>query len=246
MPVTKKVNQTFFEIWSPEMAYVLGFFAADGNMIRNNRGAHFVAFYSTDHQQLSNVQRVLESDHKISQITRPLPWKNAYQLQIGSKQIFADLISLGFTPRKSSTLKLPHIPKQLFSQFVRGYFDGDGCVYFKQHFIKARQHTRWVFSSRFTAGSRDFLISLQQQLHSQGLIGGFIVNKNRGFELVFSHKDSVALARLMYDTMPCDNLRLERKYKLFQTAIKTLYGDVAQSVRAVATATGHQSITLKI
>ena len=37
------------------MAYVLGFFAADGTMIANNRGAHFIEFHSTDKQLLKQV-----------------------------------------------------------------------------------------------------------------------------------------------------------------------------------------------
>ena len=28
MPISKTLNQDFFKTWSPEMAYVLGFFAA--------------------------------------------------------------------------------------------------------------------------------------------------------------------------------------------------------------------------
>lgn len=41
MPVYKRVNKDFFKKWSNEMAYVLGFFAADGNMIVNKRGGQF-------------------------------------------------------------------------------------------------------------------------------------------------------------------------------------------------------------
>jgi hypothetical protein len=42
MPIHKKVNQDFFKKWSPEMAYILGFFTADGSMAKNKRGAHFI------------------------------------------------------------------------------------------------------------------------------------------------------------------------------------------------------------
>ncbi len=48
MPMHRTLNQDFFKTWSPEMAYVLGYFAADGSMIQNKRGGHFIEFTSTD------------------------------------------------------------------------------------------------------------------------------------------------------------------------------------------------------
>jgi hypothetical protein len=232
MPILRGVNQRFFQTWTPEMAYVLGFFAADGNMIKNRRGAHFVSFYSTDEELLEMVRGVMGSTHKIGFRIYPPPWKIGYKIQIGSKQLFNDLIGLGMTPNKSLTLKFPDIPAEFFPHFVRGYFDGDGCIYFKEYFAKDRQKMRWAFTTHFTSGSRAFLISLHDRLQSIGLAGGAVRTKTkkegRGhFELIYSHQDSLALARLMYDTIPCDKLYLDRKYQLFQKAKNTLYGDVA-------------------
>lgn len=48
MAKKKTLNQDFFKEWNPTMAYVLGFFAADGNMIRTKRGGHFISFHITD------------------------------------------------------------------------------------------------------------------------------------------------------------------------------------------------------
>lgn len=222
MPIYKRVNKDFFKKWTHEMAYVLGFFAADGTMIKNNRGACFVEFHITDKDILVDIKKALNSDHKISVRNRGNNYKLGYRLQIGSKEIFNDLTNLGFIPNKSNTLLFPDIPSKYLSHFVRGYFDGDGCVYFKKHKAKDRKNPRWVFSSRFTSGSKDFLVSLHAILKNYGLKKGFIVNKQRGYELVFSHKDSLALYRLMYNNIP-SKLFLERKYKIFQKAIETLY-----------------------
>jgi hypothetical protein len=221
VPIHKEINKSFFKKWSPEMAYVLGFFAADGTMIANNRGAHFIEFHSTDRQLIKVVKKVLGSNHKIS-VRNPRSEKHkvGYRLQIGCKEMFEDLIKIGFTPNKSLIIKFPKIPNKLLGDFTRGYFDGDGCIYFKQHFAKDRNKNRWVFTTRFTCGSRKFLESLHSSLD---LIGGFIVKKIRGYELVFSHKDSVALYHLMYHN-DCRGLYLNRKHKLFSKALKTLYG----------------------
>lgn len=221
----KNLNQDFFKKWSPEMAYVLGFFAADGNMLRNNRGAHFVEFQITDKQILFDIRRLVGSNHKITARTRGPRWKTNYRLQLGSKEWFFDLQKLGFTPAKSNTLKLPQIPESLLAHFVRGYFDGDGGVYFKRHKTKDRKNPRWVFCSRFTSGSRKFLQDLLLVLRRRCIKGGFInvKSQNKGFDLVLSHHDSVALCYLMYNNAPC--IYLKRKYKTFQKALKTLYGE---------------------
>ena len=112
------------------------------------------------------------------------------------------------------------------SDFVRGYFDGDGCVYFKQHRIKTREKPKWIFSSRFTSGSKMFLVDLHKKL-GKIVNGGFIVTKkkqqkNSGYELVFSHRDSLALFKFMYNNGAC-NYFLKRKYLLFKKAVETLY-----------------------
>jgi hypothetical protein len=226
MPIYKKVNKDFFKKWTPQMAYVLGFFAADGTMIRNNRGAHFIEFNITDKETLLKIRKTMGSNHKISVRNRRnainMRLKLGYRLQIGSKEIFNNLSYLGFTPNKSKNLKLPKIPEKFIGDFVRGYFDGDGCVYFKKHKFKDRKKEKWVFATSFTCGSVIFLRSLHKLLSSY-LSGGFITAKKGGWGLVFSHRDSLALFKLMYNTN-YRSLYLTRKYKLFKKAVSTLYG----------------------
>ena len=48
MPIPKKYNKDFFKTWSSDMAYILGFMYADGNIIKTKRGTHFIAVYSAD------------------------------------------------------------------------------------------------------------------------------------------------------------------------------------------------------
>lgn len=206
------------------MTYVLGFFAADGTMIKNNRGAHFIEFHITDHIVLSRIRNVLGSNHKISlRPKRKSTHREGYRLQIGSKEMYSDLLALGFTSNKSKSVKFPNIPPSYIGDFVRGYFDGDGCVYFKLHSVADRKKPRWIFTTRFTSGCKQFLVDMLSILRSHKLQGGFITSKNGSYDLVFSHKDSIALSQLMYNNVT-SQLFLPRKFKIYKKALRILFG----------------------
>lgn len=218
----RELNHDFFKKWSPEMAYVLGFFAADGSMLKNKRGGHFIEFTITDREVLEYIQLVTESTHTIAKRERGGNCKTAYRLQIGSRKWFEDLSRLGFMQNKSKQLPLPKIPKKYFGDFVRGYFDGDGCVYFSSLQYADRKKPRWVLLTLFTSGCRPFLNSLWDELKNNGIHGGSLKKKIRGFELVFSHSDSVALHRLMYHTAEVAGFSLKRKREKLEKAIQVL------------------------
>jgi len=202
------------------MAYVLGFFTADGNMIKNKRGAHFISFYSVDKELLESIKKVMGIDHKLSfRKKRGENQKDSYRLQIGSKEIFNDLLKIGLTPNKSKTVSLPKIPNKYFSDFLRGYFDGDGSViagYFKKSDRKSKSFT---LSVRFTSGSKEILEQLMNNL--KNIIGskGSLFFAGRAWRLNYSINDSRKLFDLMYnDNVINDLIYLKRKYNIFKNA----------------------------
>lgn len=202
------------------MAYVLGFFTADGTMIKNKRGAHFIEFQITDKKLLREIRRVLGSNHKIT--TREKnnkKWKTSYRLQIGSKTIFNDLSNLGLTSAKSKTIRLPKVPDRYFSHFVRGYFDGDGNVvsgYFRR---SDRKNKSWTLLTRFTSGSKLFLEGLKAKLTSLTEIKGSLLYYGDAWRLSYSTNDSKKLFNFIYNRGRVENLiYLERKHKKFLSA----------------------------
>jgi len=222
-PFPWKWDTKFFEKWSPEMAYILGFLIADGYVFTNPRGSQYFGLMLTDKEIMKEIRKALRSNHKISTYkAKKKYWKDRYALQIGSKEAVARLKDFGIIQNKSLIIKYPkNIPEEFLGHFVRGYFDGDGGVYFRKHFVKARKKMKWVFQTSFTSGSRSFLVGLHKALRPY-VKGGTIREKQRGHELTFSHRDGLALYRLMYNNIS-NRLFLERKYKIFQKAIDTLY-----------------------
>jgi intein-encoded DNA endonuclease-like protein len=183
MPITKKLNQNFFESWTPQMAYVLGYFAADGCMYKNKRGACFIEFKSIDKTLLEKVRLLLGSDHKISKKVYP-PDSNysvLYRLQIGSKYIYNSLLKLGFSQAKSNIMLMPNVPVDLFSHFVRGYFDGDGHVSICKYQRAGRTGKSVTIISGFTSGSKKFLSKLQILLKKYArIVGSSLYRKEEG------------------------------------------------------------------
>lgn len=213
-----------FKEWTDEMAYILGYFIADGCMSINPRGAHFIEFTSTDRELIEIVKVTLKSRHRIGEYeSKKENYKKRYRLQIGSKEMFDDLLKLGLTPRKSKTIKLPEVPKRYFSHFVRGYFDGDGGVVFASYPRKDRKNLTHSFHAIFTSGSRLFLEALHKKLKLYAKVqGGSLIDKKDGaFGLSFSTNDSRKLFYFFYKGVSRGYF-LSRKYNKFQDALKVV------------------------
>ncbi|MDP3697210.1 MAG: LAGLIDADG family homing endonuclease [Candidatus Taylorbacteria bacterium] len=217
MPIHKEVNQDFFKKWLSKMAYVLGFFTADGNMIRNKRGAHFIDFYITDRDILEKIKKLLGSNHKISIRDRRKVnpnYKIGYRLQIGSKMMFNDLINLGLMPNKSKVVRMPSVPSKYVSHFVRGYFDGDGHVSASEYQKKDRKNKSRIIITGFTSGSKIFLEGLRKVLKDYAVTKGGTFFYTQGYRLCFSIQDSLKLYNFMYKDS--GTLYLDRKKVIFE------------------------------
>jgi len=217
MPIFKTKNENFFKKWSSKMAYILGFFCADGSMIKNKRGAHFIEFEITDRDLLERIKKLLNSNHKIQ--VRRRNRSVSYRLQIGSKEIFKDLLKLGLCQRKSRRINLPKMPTKYFSHFTRGYFDGDGNVNICTYKRKTRNNkSTTILQSGFTSGNKNFLSNLKNKLLEVGVIkGGTLYYSSNGWRLYFSINDSKNLYQYMYKGFSEDDrLFLARKKIVFE------------------------------
>ena len=53
-----RIPNDFFKTWTPEMAYVLGYWWADGHILKNAAGKR-VGFTSKDGEHLEQIARVI-------------------------------------------------------------------------------------------------------------------------------------------------------------------------------------------
>jgi len=205
-----KVKTNFFNSWSPNMAYILGFIFADGCLVEYKNGYYGLDITSKDLEHLRLIKHELKAEHKIGKK------EHCYRIQIRNKVIYNDLLKLGLTPRKSKTIRFPKLPKEYFSHFVRGLFDGDGSVMIWK---EPRWRHTWQIRTSFTSGSRNFLNDLNKNLKCLGgLLKGKVSPAARAYHLRYlSMSESLGLYKFMYRYNP--GLYLKRKKDKFESFI---------------------------
>jgi len=125
------MNENYFRVIDNEKkAYFLGLLYADGC---NHENIGFSIFLQKrDGILVRTLKKDIQSGHKIS---LKLKRKESHQDQLGIRiscpKMSHDLSKNGCVPRKSLILKFPNtdiVPEYLIHHFIRGYFDGDGCI----------------------------------------------------------------------------------------------------------------------
>lgn len=177
-----KINEDYFKKWSSNMAYILGFWFADGCIYG---GRLFdITVHKKDKYILKKIADEFEYKGKVTDYTN----RQACRINFSCKVMYDDLVSLGGTERKSNTISFPNVPKEYLPDFIRGYFDGDGCI------MRLKNNR---VNSAFTSGSRKFLESLLEILKEEaGVIGGSF--DDSCCSLKFGKKDTFKIGEYMY------------------------------------------------
>lgn len=130
------VNDDFFETIDTEAkAYWLGFLYADGCVYHINLT---MALQRRDEDHLKTLLKDLDAEYSVHRCDSSYVYKGiekmryASSIAISSLKLTHDLIKLGCTSRKTLSLTFPtpnQVPSHLLRHFIRGYFDGDGCIW---------------------------------------------------------------------------------------------------------------------
>jgi hypothetical protein len=131
------VKEAYFSaVSSPATAYWLGFLYADGNIRLKPYWAVTINLASKDKQHLLDLQATIggrvtdltaSTDHMLNgHVVKGGP---RVRWVVYSRSMVLDLLKLGVAPSKSRHPVMPQVPKEFLRDFLRGLFDGDGCVY---------------------------------------------------------------------------------------------------------------------
>jgi hypothetical protein len=151
------VNHEYFTtIDTPDKAYWLGFYYADGFITRYREQNKYVGvtLKSTDIDHLEKLKLSMSCTYPI----KTYKGKTSYgevtysRLIVTSDQMFNDLIKLGVVERKSTILTYPPfdiVPENLEWHFIRGYFDGDGSFSKATKGYMLKVCGTWEFLTKF-------------------------------------------------------------------------------------------------
>ena len=191
------INQDYFKSWSHNMAYVLGLWFADGCIYG---GKMFdITLHNKDKYILKKVAEELSYEGQLYDYVD----RQAARINFSCVVIYNDIINLGGKENKSLDMDFPNIPKEYLSDFIRGYFDGNGCVMR----LKGGR-----INSAFTSGSKKFLDNLYQILKEEAGVEGGSYDPSC-VSLKFGKKDSIKIGNYMYKNDP--ELFLLRKQQKF-------------------------------
>jgi hypothetical protein len=196
-----------FYHWDPDIAYLVGLIAADGCLVNNGRHINVT---SKDYEIIATTQAILHMDVKVS-IKMGGYGTQAYNLQFSNVAFYDFLVSAGLTPAKSKTIGKLLVPPELYADFLRGHFDGDGTVY---GFWDKRWRSSLMYYTAYISASPVFLQWLQfMNLCLAHTTKGTIKPHTRALSLSYAKADSQKLFSFMYyqNGLPM----LTRKYTKF-------------------------------
>lgn len=198
-------------VWNSQLAYLAGLFASDGCLLNDGRHLNIT---SIDHEIIDYAQSILGKQElkvqpKTGQFGTP-----AFAWQFSDVSLYDFFIHHGITPQKSKTIKSVDVPDEYWSDFLRGYFDGDGTVY---GYSDTRWKNSFMFYSGFASASDDFLVWLSEK--NAALIGvgnGSIRKSSNVRSLGYAKADSRLIFSAMYGDNTCsDKYSLSRKRAKF-------------------------------
>ncbi|MGJ0846479.1 hypothetical protein ACR77J_07315 [Tissierella praeacuta] len=208
---TYKMDDNYFnKIDDEHKAYWLGFLYADGYN-HEERGVVSLTLQSQDLHILEQFKKDIQYDGNF------VIDRGYVRLSLNSQQVSRDLAQHGCTHRKTFTLTYPDfLPKNLHSHFIRGYFDGDGSIWYDK---QSKSYRIQVI------GTESVLKGIVQHLdiHLNRLIP--VVSNEYTYRLNYSGNYNVSniMSRIYKDS----TVHLERKHKRYENMVNMMKHRVA-------------------
>lgn len=229
--VRLKSDGTYFkEIDTENKAYILGFFIADGYLEKNSKRICFnnsikdISIINLIQKEICPFSKIIYSNKqkgvifRNKQITLRFTNSNLYKILQTKYNLYN-----AKTFNENYKFNLDLIPEHLLHHFIRGYFDGDGCV----SFIKKSENKQLYFNFSFVFNSESFAKQIANIFENKFNIKG-IIYKHQGktcnyYSLRFNYyRKRQNKIKEIYTWLYKDaNAFLERKNEKFKEYLNT-------------------------
>lgn len=201
-----KLNHTFFSKYTADSCYWAGFILADGNL-RKNRNTLSIKLAKKDTGHLDLFLKAISSIGYTKK-----EYKQCDAVYLNCDEYKRDLMTMyDIFPTKTYIADFSEkIPQKYYSHFIRGIFDGDGCI----------THTTTItiniigtvqLVDRISSIFYDIGIRLQSKNKKPPIQKK---SKNRIGAIHYYGKNAISILNYLYDDST-ENNRLKRKYMLY-------------------------------
>lgn len=215
-------DNLFEYIDTPIKAYILGWIASDGAIEKDK---FTIKIKDCDVQVLKYIRDNICKDIPVRENKL-----NCVILSVCSTKMCRDILNhLGLQNpgKKDSIVQFPKLEKNLYQYFIRGFFEGDGCI-----------TNKIVPRVNITCNSINMLKSMQELLLQYNIVLSISTDRNTYRLQTTKGSESIKFLEYIYnDTINCG--RLERKYIKYldscnwkpslnghYKAIDSVYGDI--------------------
>lgn len=214
------IKRDYFNVIdTEEKAYWLGFIYADGYVSISKTGGQQevgIELNVNDIGHLRKFDKALNGNLPIAIRTRkptlikgvPTGEREVCSIRIYSKKMVSDLIKHGVTIRKTYSKEFPIVEDGLFFHFLRGFFDGDGCITLSQNGN--------IDELKFTNPNNEFLKFISNKLLENGIHTTIYCEDELKYNLRISTFDRFKFLDKIYGN---SNVFLDRKYQKYKDAV---------------------------
>ena len=197
---------------SHNMGWILGFLASDGTIgLKNNQIK--IGISAKDKEILEKIKTEIQIENDIKSYTTNKGF-DVVELSWTCQQHKKDLSRYNIVPQKTYLLKPPvNLSKEYWLDFLRGYFDGDGCISGNEKSICfsigscTKEILQWFIDFLY----EDYHIP-KVKIHEDKR------NIHTYYYFQYSTNASKQIYSLLYNSS--DSLYLKRKYEKFTNLIK--------------------------
>lgn len=166
--LSKSRGFIYFSLDKNDLYYLVGLIAADGCLFQG-RYVSITSKYQGFLERIKEVCGIRSNVHSFRDGER-----SYYRIIIGSKSFYNWLVSIGMMEKKSKVIGDLIVPDEFISPFLRGVFDGDGCISVSHQ----KGYTKW--SATFCTSSGNFARYLFRNLRRFGFS---FKEYSRGFQM---------------------------------------------------------------
>lgn len=225
----RRIRHTFFKNIETEIqAYLLGFYVADGS-INEKRKTFRIHLQKGDSEIVYLYKDFISPDARLFTVSEHtttgrngslVTAHESFGIDITSSELCNSLVELGMGYNKSySDLYIPNISKELIPHFIRGYFDGDGCITGWLAIEKGKSD-RFRYKFDICGKTQSLLLEFKEFFEFNNIkVNINYLKRDNMYRISTSSKKEVEkIFHLLYDN---SNFYLSRKFDKFNYYVNT-------------------------